>query len=185
MQKRACDGRGFDASGSFSAEACTVEAGRVRRLGRVWVVREPDGALRELHLAGLHESSDEAPRFSVRLGHDLQAALERYVDGDDTALAALPLVPALTSFAGRVREAMRAIPRGQVRTYGELARAVGRPGAARAVGGACASNPLPLVVPCHRVVGARGLGGFGLGLDAKRTLLALEGIDVARRAGFR
>ena len=80
---------------------------------------------------------------------------------------------------------MRNIPYGQVQTYGQLARAVGSPGAARAIGRACGANPLPLVVPCHRVVAANGLGGFALGLDAKRALLALEGIDVAICAGFR
>lgn len=73
--------------------------------------------------------------------------------------------------------ALRGIPRGTTITYGELARRAGRPGAARAAGGACGANPLPLFVPCHRVTAANGQpGGFTGGLDWKRLLLAGEGV---------
>lgn len=152
-------------------------------MGWVWVVREATGALRELHLAGL--AGQRVPRQARDLDQDLREALESYERGSDAALWALPLSPARTSFGARVREAMRAIPRGQVQSYGQLAEAVASPGAARAVGRACATNPLPLVVPCHRVVASAGPGGFGPGLDAKRLLWSLEGMDVAMRAGFR
>lgn len=68
------------------------------------------------------------------------------------------------------------IPRGEVATYGELARRAGRPGAARAVGNTMRTNPIPIVIPCHRVVASGGsLGGFGGGLDMKQRLLTLEG----------
>lgn len=78
-------------------------------------------------------------------------------------------------FRRRVLEALTDVPHGTVVSYGELARRVGRPGAARAVGGACAANPLLIVVPCHRVVAADGgLGGFRAGLPVKRRLLELE-----------
>jgi methylated-DNA-[protein]-cysteine S-methyltransferase len=71
---------------------------------------------------------------------------------------------------------LRTVPRGEVVTYGELAALAGRPRAARAAGTFCAQNRLPVFVPCHRVVGAVGLGGYGsLGLEYKRRLLALEG----------
>jgi methylated-DNA-[protein]-cysteine S-methyltransferase len=81
-----------------------------------------------------------------------------------------------TPFARAVWQATAAIPYGETRTYGELARAAGSPGAARAVGGAMAKNPLPLVIPCHRVVGAGGrIGGFSPGVSLKRCLLAHEG----------
>jgi methylated-DNA-[protein]-cysteine S-methyltransferase len=74
-----------------------------------------------------------------------------------------------------VLEAVRAIPRGRVASYGEVARRIGRPGAARAVGRANATNPVCLVVPCHRIVGADGsLTGYGGGLATKAALLALE-----------
>lgn len=101
--------------------------------------------------------------------------LDAYFDGGADGFD-LPLAPAGTPFQKRVWAAMRAVPRGEVRTYGELARVVGS--AARAVGLACAANPLPIIVPCHRIVGAGGrLGGYsgGDGVDTKIALLRLEG----------
>lgn len=87
----------------------------------------------------------------------------------------LPLAPRGTTFQQQVWKAMGAIPFGQVKSYGDLAKKVGKPGAARAVGGACNRNPWLVVVPCHRVVAANGgLGGFALGLPAKRRLLEIE-----------
>lgn len=80
-----------------------------------------------------------------------------------------------THFQREVWKALFEIPFGEVRSYGELARALGRPGAARAVGAAAAKNPLPVIIPCHRLVGAGGaLTGFSGGLDVKRRLLELE-----------
>jgi methylated-DNA-[protein]-cysteine S-methyltransferase len=88
----------------------------------------------------------------------------------------LPLSPAGTEFQRRVWRALRDIPYGETISYGELARRVGNPRASRAVGLANGANPLPIVVPCHRVIGANGtLTGFGGGLPIKRALLALEG----------
>lgn len=82
-----------------------------------------------------------------------------------------------THFQCEVWKALSGIPYGETRTYGEIARALGRPGAARAVGAAAGRNPLPVIVPCHRLVAARGaLGGFSGGLEVKRKLLALEGV---------
>ena len=84
-------------------------------------------------------------------------------------------------------EAVRAIPRGQTAGYGEVARRIGRPGAARAVGGAVGRNPVGLLIPCHRVIAGDGtLGGYGAAawggreaaLEVKRELLALEGVEV-------
>ena len=86
-----------------------------------------------------------------------------------------------TAFQRRVWQALRAIPPGETRTYAEVARVIGRPGAARAVGAACARNPLALVIPCHRVVrGDGGLGGYAWGVGRKRRLLQRE-----RAAGSR
>ena len=82
-------------------------------------------------------------------------------------------------FQQAVLRATARIPRGQVRTYGQLAAQLGKPGAARAVGNALAANPFPLVIPCHRVVRAGGrLGGFGGGSALKRALLAREGVAI-------
>jgi methylated-DNA-[protein]-cysteine S-methyltransferase len=87
----------------------------------------------------------------------------------------LPLAPAGTDFRRRVWRALAAIPYGQTISYGELARRIGSARAARAVGLANGANPLPIIVPCHRVIGANGsLTGFGGGLPIKRALLALE-----------
>jgi len=92
----------------------------------------------------------------------------------------LPLDPAGSPFERRVWEALRAIPYGSTVSYGELARRLGDPRATRAVGAANGKNPIPIIVPCHRVVGARGeLTGFGGGLDRKRWLLEHEGAALA------
>jgi len=87
----------------------------------------------------------------------------------------LPLRPSGSDFQLRVWDEMRNIPYGQTRSYGELARAIGA--APRAVGGACGRNPIPIVIPCHRVLAKAGLGGYSGtgGLSTKQTLLALEG----------
>jgi methylated-DNA-[protein]-cysteine S-methyltransferase len=103
-----------------------------------------------------------------------RAALDAHFAGRPAA-SDVPLAPAGTAFQLAVWTALRAIPRGQTRTYGELAAALGRPRAARAVGAANARNPIAILVPCHRLVGAGGaLTGYAGGLERKRALLALE-----------
>jgi O-6-methylguanine DNA methyltransferase len=81
-----------------------------------------------------------------------------------------------TEFQRRVWDALRKIPSGQTKSYAQVAQSIGRPGAVRAVGQACGANPIPVVIPCHRVLAAGGkLGGFSSGLDWKRKLLTREG----------
>jgi len=81
-----------------------------------------------------------------------------------------------TEFQRRVWKALRRIPQGSTRTYGQIAQAIGRPQAVRAVGAACGANPIPVLIPCHRVVRTGGgLGGFSGGLQWKRLLLTREG----------
>ena len=108
--------------------------------------------------------------------------LEEYLAGDRVTFT-LPLSPTRgTAFERAVWAAFTAIPYGRTRTYGEIAATVGEPGAARAVGTACNRNPLPVLLPCHRVVGAGGrLVGFGGGLAWKRALLGLEARVVIER----
>lgn len=102
-------------------------------------------------------------------------ALRAYFAGDAQAFAGLTLAPLGTDFQRRVWTALREIPFGSTESYGALARRIGRPGAARAVGQANHRNPLCIVLPCHRVVAARGaLGGYAGGLDRKRWLLRHE-----------
>lgn len=87
----------------------------------------------------------------------------------------LPLAPVGTDFQRKVWEALQAIPYGEVASYGEIAAAIGNPKAVRAVGGANARNPIPVIIPCHRVIGSDGsLTGFGGGLTTKQRLLDLE-----------
>ncbi len=89
-----------------------------------------------------------------------------------------------TSFERKVWEILRQIPRGEVRTYGWVAGEIDNPRASRAVGSACGSNPVPFIVPCHRVISSSGtLGGYGYGLKVKRELLKLEGYDVSTLGG--
>ena len=103
-------------------------------------------------------------------------ALDRFFEGEEIP-ADLPLDLRGTPFQTAAWTAMRAIARGTVLSYGELAARTGHPGAARAAGTACGANPLPIFVPCHRIVAAGGgLGGFGGGLEIKRKLLAMEGV---------
>jgi methylated-DNA-[protein]-cysteine S-methyltransferase len=100
--------------------------------------------------------------------------LDEYFAGERREFS-LPLQPVGTPFQKTVWSALRSIPYGATVSYGELARRIGRPSASRAVGAANGANPLPIIVPCHRVIGAdRSLTGFGGGLETKRFLLALE-----------
>jgi methylated-DNA-[protein]-cysteine S-methyltransferase len=100
--------------------------------------------------------------------------LDGYFAGDRTEFD-LPLHPTGTPFQLEVWEALTAIPYGEVRSYGQVAEQLGRPGASRAVGLANGRNPIAVIVPCHRVIGASGsLTGYGGGLHRKRLLLDLE-----------
>ncbi len=105
--------------------------------------------------------------------------LDQYFRGVPVIFS-LPLAPdGGSSFQRRVWEELRRIPWGQTRSYGEIAQAVGKPGAARAVGGANGANEIPILIPCHRVIKADGsLGGYASGTDVKRKLLELEGVRV-------
>lgn len=106
-------------------------------------------------------------------------ALDRYFAGELTALDALEVRPGGTAFQQRVWTALRGIAAGATTTYGALAAALGNPKASRAVGLANGSNPVGIVVPCHRVIGASGaLTGYAGGLERKRFLLAHEGVAV-------
>ncbi|HTT11629.1 MAG TPA: methylated-DNA--[protein]-cysteine S-methyltransferase [Burkholderiaceae bacterium] len=103
-----------------------------------------------------------------------RAQLDEYFAGERFEFD-LPLAASGTEFQRKVWSELRRIPYGETLSYGQLARRVGQPGAARAVGLANGSNPLPIVVPCHRVIGADGsLTGFGGGIERKRWLLAHE-----------
>ena len=108
------------------------------------------------------------------------AAIESYFAGDIAAIDRIPVDLGGTPFQQEVWTRLRRIPAGSTTSYGELARALGSPGAMRAVGMANGRNPVPIVVPCHRVIASDGtLGGYGGGLPIKRWLLAHEGARAA------
>ena len=107
----------------------------------------------------------------------LVAKLERYFHGDPVSFDEFDVdLEDATDFERAVYRATRAIPYGKVATYGQIAKAIGKPNAQRAVGQALGKNPTSIVIPCHRVVASDGLGGFTGGLHWKKKLLRLEGI---------
>ena len=120
------------------------------------------------------------PATAAALLAEAAAQLDAYFAGKLTRFD-LPLAPSGSPFETRVWTAMQAIPYGETRVYGDLAELVGS--APRAVGRACGSNPIPIVIPCHRVLAKTGLGGYSGagGLATKRHLLALEGVAVEAR----
>ena len=145
--------------------------------GALHVVADAAGTV---HAAGF----GDADALLARLGEPVEPsddlgpatkALHAYFDGDVHALDGIAVQQKGGPFLSRCWELLREIPPGETISYGELARRIGQPSAARAVGLANGSNPLPIVVPCHRVIGADGsLTGFGGGIERKRWLLAHE-----------
>ncbi|HTI87903.1 MAG TPA: methylated-DNA--[protein]-cysteine S-methyltransferase [Alphaproteobacteria bacterium] len=143
-------------------------------VGRL-LLRERDGAIVAIDWSGAAETSKASP-----LLRRAKSALERYFAGTLNDFD-IPLAPQGTAFQKRVWDEMCRIPFGETITYGELARRVGS--APRAIGGACGSNPIPIIVPCHRVVAAAGKpGGYSGagGLDTKAWLLSHERATIAR-----
>ncbi len=163
--------------------------------GRILVVTDDEDRLRSVdwedHEDRLHQllrrqyGADSihlqaAPRPSAA-----SRSLRAYFDGDTGCLASLAVAANGTAFQRTVWDALRQIPPGQTVSYGALAARIGRPDAMRAVGLANGANPVSIVVPCHRVIGANGtLTGFGGGLERKRWLLAHEGASAQAAMDF-
>ena len=121
------------------------------------------------------EETKQAPEGNDPVLQSCARQLEEYFHGTRRRFK-LPLAPEGTEFQQKVWQALADIPFGQTRSYGDVARAIGKPRSVRAVGAANGRNPLPIVVPCHRVIGSDGsLTGFAGGLAAKTRLLELEG----------
>jgi methylated-DNA-[protein]-cysteine S-methyltransferase len=146
-----------------------------------------EAALRRRGFEPLAASRTRTAGAAARHARAAAGALERHLGGDAVALTPIAVdVSRSAAFDREVFAAVRTIPWGSATSYGRLARRVGRPGAARAVGGAVGRCPVGLLVPCHRVVAGDGtLGGYGIGwdgaagsLDVKRELLRLEGISL-------
>ena len=158
-------------------------------IGALLLVWQPD-ALRALHFDDGDEQPfrrllrwqfgvDELP--SAPTPAEIRHPIEAYFRNDITALDRVPVRTIGTPFQQQTWTALRKIPAGSTISYGDLAARIGRPGASRAVGLANGSNPVAIVVPCHRVIGANGtLTGYGGGLDRKRWLLAHEQATLLR-----
>jgi O-6-methylguanine DNA methyltransferase len=136
----------------------------------VFVVLE-DGVIQQVEL-GTHSRPN-----SLQGAKSAVKALANYLRGDNVDLSVFHVdLDNHSEFERATLQYTRQIPRGSVVTYSELAAKLGNPLAARAVGNALHRNPVPLFVPCHRVVGVSGLGGYAWGLDIKQKLLKLEGV---------
>jgi methylated-DNA-[protein]-cysteine S-methyltransferase len=152
-------------------------------IGTMLLVWEP-GALRALdfddHEARLHRLlrlhyGNYRLATNVGIPAELRDPIAAYFDGDLAAIDRVPVRTGGTAFQRQTWSALREIPAGKTISYGELAERIGRRGASRAVGLANGSNPVGIVVPCHRVIGANGsLTGYGGGIDRKRWLLRHE-----------
>ncbi|PMR79700.1 methylated-DNA--[protein]-cysteine S-methyltransferase [Halomonas urumqiensis] len=142
-------------------------------LGEILLTADEQGLTRLCLAADDQPDPEDAKRNDAALA-DAREQLMGYFAGRRQHFS-LSLAPGGSEFQREVWAALLRIPYGQTRTYGELARRLGRDGAARAIGTANGANPLPLLIPCHRVVAADGLGGYSGGPQLKRKLLALEG----------
>ncbi len=152
-------------------------------VGEVLLVTDGEGAVRALDFADYEDRMSRllrrhAPGATVadgRAPEGVRAAVERYFSGDVRALDGLTVRTGGTEFQRTVWKALRAIPAGETRTYGQLAAAIGSPRAVRAAGLANGQNPVAVIVPCHRVIGANGaLTGYAGGIERKRWLLDHE-----------
>lgn len=162
-------------------------------IGTALLVTDADGALRALDWEDYEPRMRQLLRLqyaapvleNTRAPADIRAALSAYFAGELASLGAIKWRVAGTAFQRKVWTALRAIPAGTTTSYGALAAQLDSPTAVRAVGHANGSNPISVVVPCHRVIGANGsLTGYGGGLQRKRWLLEHEGVvlKAARRA---
>jgi len=153
-------------------------------LGDLLAVTATDGTLHALDFVDFEARlrrlfARHHPGVSLAPGEppaELTAALAAYFSGDVTALDGLPVARIGSEFQRRVWAALRQIPAGETRSYGQLAAAIGQPTASRAIGLANGANPIGIVVPCHRVIGSGGaLTGYAGGVDRKAWLLRHEG----------
>lgn len=151
-------------------------------VGELKIVWSDDG-LHKIEFARMASRASRArgalPRKDGRRDRSIYAkALARYFSGELDALDRLPVVVEGTAFQRKVWTALREIPAGQTESYAGLAARIGHAGAARAVGSANGKNPIGIVIPCHRVIGAGGqLAGYAGGTDRKRWLLDHEGAE--------
>lgn len=143
------------------------------------VVEAEGGVISALSIGGAPSKSADEVTDAPFIG--LFKIFDRYFEGERLDFSGVDVALRGTPFQRRLWQALREIPYGEVVTYGELAAKIFVTGGARAVAGACAKNPLPIIIPCHRVVASGGaIGGYsaGTGVEVKRRLLDLEGVVI-------
>ena len=129
-------------------------------------------------VAAAKRDSQTAPHQNSPFERKLIKDFNDYFSGRKVGFNYRLSICCMTKFQKKVLEALRRIPYSQVESYGSIAKKIGRPGAARAVGSACGKNPFSIIIPCHRVVRSDGkLGGFGCGIGIKEILLRLENAE--------
>lgn len=152
----------------------------VTRVGQVFVVSNDRSVTRIIfgvkefrnYLEGLKDTQISGEGGPAA---EMAREIEQYFDGKLTEFRTPIDLSEGTPFQRSVWEKLLDIPYGKTATYKDVAEGVGRPGASRAVGNAVGANPLPIVIPCHRVLGAHGLGGYSGGINIKKDLLRVEG----------
>ncbi len=153
------------------------------RLGKIWIAATMRGVFRvhfgAIDIGAIESWFKDRPEVRFREGGDTVEKAAReildYLSGNLTSFSVKPDLTGASQFCRKVWRATAKIPYGQVRTYGWIAKKIGNPNMARAVGTALSKNPVPIFIPCHRVVGAgKWLGGFSAGLKIKEELLAIE-----------
>jgi len=138
----------------------------VEPLGLYLILERRDGKISRIHL------SEERPESTPP--QNLKELISKSLIGNEDALIDILDLSSLTKFQKNVLEIVASIPRGRTLTYGQVAQQIGCPGATRAVGRVLSANPFPLIIPCHRVVATKGIGGYSGGVEMKKRLLDLE-----------
>jgi methylated-DNA-[protein]-cysteine S-methyltransferase len=151
----------------------------VASFGTLWISWSDVGVTHLTLPGGNRPLSEDDDRRSADLPKEWRAIFDRYFAGEVVDFSEIPVDLDGSDFQIRVWEALRRVPHGKVRTYAGIASDIGSPRAMRAVGMANAKNPIPIVVPCHRILEqGNKLGGFSGGLDVKRYLLRLDGARI-------
>ena len=151
----------------------------VTRVGQIFILSGPDGVSRiifgEKEFGKYLKEQKGAPVTEGGAAADMARELELYFEGKLSGFRTAINLTEGTPFQRSVWKKLLDIPYGETATYKEIAENIGRPGAARAVGNAVGANPIPIVIPCHRVLASNGLGGYSSGIDIKKDLLRVEG----------
>jgi len=143
-------------------------------IGMVSITDDGNGNIDGVYLPNSNLPVRECRECSVMVKAAHQ--IDEFLTGKRTTFD-LPIKTEGTVFQESVWNELRNIPYGETASYSDIAKSIGRPGAYRAVGNACNANPIPLIIPCHRVVASNGIGGFGGGVALKKKLMSIEGIE--------